>query len=158
MTGQFDARPVALPGMRAAVSAALEFQAAMIRTAAAINRVGNDVLARLQEWADSFTVDLAERANHPVTVAGLEARYAVRASLSPAYRDPADLDRLVAAVMAGHGDTWREDRDLRHVSRENRSLIAAAAIRGWCYSYGDGPAILAWHRLMGTTTVVVTRT
>lgn len=124
---------------------------------ATVRKVMTAVVKWVNDLYDRLRGPMVETANHPVTVAGLEARYAVRAGLSPAYRHPGDLDRLVAAIMAGHGDTLREDRELRHVTRANRSLIAAAAIQGWCYSYGDGPAIVAWHRLMGTTTVVVTR-
>lgn len=111
-----------------------------------------DALAPLRR----FVQRLADAANDPVQVSGLEGRYAVRAGLDPAYASPDALDRLVQLIMAGDGE-HRGDRKLRLLTSESRSLIAAAAIRGWCYSYGDGPAILAWHRLMGTSIVVVTR-
>lgn len=111
-----------------------------------------DALAPLRR----FVQRLRDAANDPVQVSGLEGRYAVRGGLDPAYASPEALDRLVQLIMAGDGER-PGDRKLRLLTSESRSLIAAAAIRGWCYSYGDGPAILAWHRLMGTSIVVVTR-
>ena len=117
------------------------------------------MVAALDELARYFAPLLERmraRANDPVHVAGLEGRYAVRAGLDPTYATPAALDQLVARIMAGDAE-HEGDRQLRLLTLESRSLVAAAAIRGWCHSYGHGPAIVAWHRLLGTTAVVVTR-
>lgn len=113
-------------------------------------------ISKLLEPLRRMREHLAEHANSPEALAGLEGRYAVRAGLDPAYATPQALDGLVQLVM--RGDARRTgDGQLRLLTSQSRSLVAAAAIRGWCYSYGDGPAILAWHRLMGTSIVVVTR-
>lgn len=95
---------------------------------------------------------IRERANDPVRVAGLEGRYMVRAGLDPAYATADQLDALVRSIM-------RTDEDgLAFLTRENRALIAAAAIRGWSRYHGvDNPAGIAWGRLLGSTTVLVTR-
>jgi hypothetical protein len=87
--------------------------------------------AVIQRVADEFT-DALQRAFGPIT------------------------ERLRTEANAPAANR-RGDRQLRLLTPANRSLIAAAAIRGWCFSHGDGPAIVAWHRLLGTTAVVVRR-
>lgn len=127
-----------------------------------------DQLARLgQAWAqmrDTFAQQLAPAvtaagaalanfaralspyfaANQPEHVAGLEARYFVRAGLDPAYVDPRALDQLVQQILAG------DDTALQYVSDENRSLIAASALTGWVGSHAGTETlqVLAWHRQM----------
>lgn len=83
-------------------------------------------------------------ANEPVHVAGLEARYFVRAGLDPACAAPSQLDALVQTILTGTAD------DLRYVNDENRAVIAGSAIAGWCASYAGQSTVrvLAWHRQM----------
>lgn len=151
-----DAIPVALPRtpVQEAVASAV---AALVRAAPAMREAFArmvEAVAKLLAPLRRMRERLIEAANQPGQVAGLESRYAVRAGLDPAYATPQALDGLVARIMAGDA-RHRGDGQLRLLTSESRSLVAAAAIRGWCYSYGDGPAILAWHRLMATTVVSV---
>lgn len=93
-------------------------------------------------WLRRVDDHLRRIANDPVRVAGLEARYAVRAGLDPAYTTLPALDGLVVAIL--HGD----DPDLFLVSRENRAVIAAAAMGGWARSYDGDVTLMPWHRFI----------
>lgn len=93
---------------------------------------------------------MRESANTEVHVAGMSARYYVRAGLDPTYRSPEALTALVRSIMGGH------EAELVFVSLENRALIAAAAMVSWDHSYGEGPpGPVAWHRLLGQTTFTI---
>lgn len=108
----------------------------------------------LRAWARTMakvSARVREAANDEVLVAGLEGRYSVRAGLDPAYRSPEALDALVQAIMRG------EAEDTRLLTRENRAVVAAAALRGWTHAYPAPLPILTWHRLIGGVHVVVTR-
>lgn len=94
---------------------------------------------------------LRETANDPVRIAGLEARYYVRAGLDPAYRHPERLDALVRDLLAGD---YEDDPLHAFVTPENRRALAVAAIRGWAESYDD-PGLYVAHRLWATTRVEV---
>lgn len=126
--------------------------------AAAITRIAANLAASGRLWMQRVTDALAaiDRvrdtiANDPVTVAGLEGRYQVRAGLDPAYADPEALTRLVILIMNGiEGGTAT-------LSPASRAMVAAAAMRGWAQSYPDAVEVLAWHRLLGDVAVVVTR-
>lgn len=129
------------------------------RLTTALKRIGQivtDYTRRLLAAFRPLMRFITETANDPVRVAGLEARYAVRGGFDPRYATPEGLDQLVQMIMGGDADEVG-DRDLWLLTSESRSLVAAAAIRGWCNSHDPGPAILAWHRLLGTTVVEVGR-
>jgi hypothetical protein len=106
-----------------------------------------EAIARLMEQFSPYFV-----ANEPAHVAGLEARYFVRAGLDTSYADPHALDRLVLDIMTGTDE-------LLWVNDENRSRIAASAISGWVSSYAGSEAlrVLAWHRQIGHTRLSVGR-
>jgi hypothetical protein len=131
-----------------AIERAFQHAAEIAREAARVVNRG------LRAWARQMSrlgAAIREAANDEVTVSGLEARYFVRAGLDPAYRSPEDLDALVQAIMRG------EAEDTRLLYRENRARIAAAALRGHVHAYPEAVPVLTWHRLIGGTTVVVTR-
>jgi len=117
---------------------------------AALTPALSDAAEALARFVRAFSPYYA--ANQPVHVAGLEARYFVRAGLDPSYADPRALDQLVQQIMTGAGD-------LLFVSDENRALIASAALRGWVGSHaGDTTVrVLAWHRQIGSTAISVGR-
>lgn len=73
-------------------------------------------------------------ANDPVHIAGLEARYMVRAGLDPAYATAHDLDALVSALLS-RGTVDEDDTFAPFITPENRRRLAVAAIRGWVGSY-----------------------
>lgn len=104
-------------------------------------------------WADWLVIE----ANSLHAVAGVEAQYFVRAGLDPAYATPEALDALVQAIL-GAADL---DAGLWLLTRENRALVAAAAIRGWAGHRGrdaaPSPYGVTWHRQLGATTVRVGR-
>lgn len=93
--------------------------------------------------------------NTPVTVAGIEGRYFVRAALDPTCATPEARDALVHTVLVGDPG----DARLMFLTPQNRALVAVAAIRGWVAGHGDEmPASIygaAWHRQMGSTIVRV---
>lgn len=99
---------------------------------------------------------LREQANDPVRVAGYEATYYVRAGLDHAVTSP---DDLVRAVLAGNDSlTGETDFWLLLMSPANRRAVAVAAMRGWAEHRDDSPVeVLAWHRQMGDTTVLLGR-
>lgn len=100
----------------------------------------------------TYSRALTVSANDPVRVAGLEARFHVRAALDPAYRDPEAIRWLVTRIMQG------QVPDLVLLSRENRALVASAALSAWVNRYPTTEVeVLAWHRLLGSVPVVVTR-
>lgn len=129
-----------------------------------------DRWAALMEWADDaaarmvaalnaiarrfqqMMTELVEAANTPAGVAGVEGRMYVRAALSPAYATPAALSSLVSAITTGDlPDTFL-------LTAENRARVAAAAVTGWSqHRDGDAPEVLAWHRVVGGTTLAVSR-
>lgn len=117
------------------------------RTLTQVGRALQPMLTGMAEVMTKFARQINPyiRANTPVNVAGLEARYFVRAGLDPAYADPWMLDRLVQGILTG----VTED-ELWFVNDENRALIAASAITGWCASYAglSTVQVLAWHRQM----------
>lgn len=91
------------------------------RMAADLERTMAQVQAMLRASQPSVVA-----ANTLPKIAGLEARYYVRAALDPAYVEPDQFARLVRRVLAGEGDD-----DLVLVNRENRISIAVSAMRGW---------------------------
>jgi hypothetical protein len=98
---------------------------------------------------------MREAANDPVYVAGLEARYYVRAGLDPSYAHPERRDALIQGLLAGK--TGAADDDLLpFVSPENRRLLAVSALRGWVESYeSDRERVYVAHRLWGSARVEV---
>lgn len=104
---------------------------------------------RFGRWIARWHDMLVEAANTTVNVAGLCARYYVRAGLDQTYRTPEALDALVASIMGGHED------ELAFLTLTSRAQVAAAAITSWDHSYGAGTPVVAWHRLMGSTTLTV---
>ena len=78
-----------------------------------------------------------------VWVSGREASYMVRSGLAPEYTE--SPDKLVQQLLKGS------------LPPEVRARLAAAAIRGWVSSYKpEAPEVLAWHRLVGDSVLVVT--
>lgn len=67
----------------------------------------------------------SETANQPIVVAGMEARYYVRAAMAHRYEEPDALDVMVHMLLSGISN------DTRWMTLGNRALVAAAAIRGW---------------------------
>lgn len=126
----------------------------------ALNRVVSRALTLIREAVDGFFAGfrrfregIEARANDPVRVAGLEARYSVTAGLDPAYRIPEQRDALVWSILVG------EEPGTVFLTPANRGLVAAAAIRGWVSHYGPQEPLdaLAWIRLIGATAVEVRR-
>jgi hypothetical protein len=95
-------------------------------------------------------------ANDEVRVAGLEARYYVRGGLSCPL-GLTGIDRLVRdLVTCPEAAEPGEEVLLRLLTRENRVLLAVAAIRGYVESTDEEPSgLLPWHRYMSGTRVVV---
>lgn len=126
---------------------------------AGLNQFAESVSAVLQKIGDWFTralaslrVPLITVANGEVHVAGLETQYLVRAGADPAYATPQDRDALIWEILTG------EAVGTRLLTPRNRSLVAAAALRGWVGHYDTEPAdALAWHRLIGATALEVSR-
>ena len=114
-----------------------------------------NVAASLQEAvarAQRFLGTLRDRANDPVHIAGLEARFHVRAALDPDYTDEFAITWLVNRIMQG------EVPELFFITRANRARIAAAALNAWVEAHpAQEVTVLAWHRLIGSVPVVVTR-
>lgn len=136
-------RPATDPALDlAAVRDALR---SFIRHAAEVWKSANAAVLRLHQR-------LADAANDPVRVAGLEARYYVRAGLDPRYSTLFGLDALTASIM----DMSNRGGDMAFLTRQSRAQIAAAAIAGWVASYADdtGP-LLPWHRFIGHTIITV---
>lgn len=129
-----------------------------LRLAAAFRPI-TQAMAHLQDQARQLVERMMahqrrvrERLNDPVRVAGLEARFRVRAALDPAYADPEAIRWLVTRIMSD------EVPELALLSRENRALVAAAALGSWVEHHPDTEVrVLAWHRLLGSVPVVVTR-
>ncbi len=89
--------------------------------------------------------------NHPVKVAGIEARYYTRAGLDPAYATSAALDDLVAAVLNG------DVSDTRFLTIQNRGRVAAQAVAGWvAHRPQEAVAPPVWFRLVGDQPIEVT--
>lgn len=92
-------------------------------------------------------------ANIPEAVAGLEARYYVRAGMDPAYATAHDHTALVRSILNGTAE------DTARLSTEARRLVAASALRGWMDHRAPaepepvGPVI--WHRFMSATRATV---
>lgn len=128
-----------------------DFQDQIARATAGIRSTMARVHTQLQADLRVFRALSRVLQNAPETVAGLEARYYVRAALDPAYDSEDALHGLL--VLISHGT----EPGLRFLTAENRGLVAAAAIRGWVRRHPERPEVLAWHRLIGTATVVVTR-
>lgn len=99
-------------------------------------RTIQDVMRPIAAMARKVSARLREAANDEVYVAGMCARYQVRAGLDPAYATPEALDRLLDAILHDR----EEEVGLTFMSLENRSLVAGAAARGWAESYGRDPA------------------
>lgn len=99
-----------------------------------------DVLARATTWATAWL---------PQYVAGLEARYYVRAGLDPQVDD---IDQLVRDIRTGRAP------GLSLLGQAARTQVALAAMRGWAVHRTE-PAgdVLAWHRQLGGTRVLVGR-
>lgn len=98
---------------------------------------------------------MREAANDPVYIAGLEGRYFVRAGMDPAYRHPERLDALVQGILTGAEQGMDDDAPWWGlITRENRRLVALAAIRGWAASYGE-PGLYVAHRAWGQDRVQV---
>lgn len=134
---------------------AADFQRSMEQVGESIRTTLWPSLQEVAEGVRRFAEAISPyyQANLPEHVAGLEGRYLVRAGLDPIYADPLNLNLLVQRILTG------EAADLAYVSDENRSLVAAAAIRGWVGSYAGAEAVrvLAWHRKLGNTRIVVGR-
>lgn len=85
-------------------------------------------------------------------VSGLEARYYVRAAFDPRY---ADVDDLVRSIRRGRAP------GLSFLGPNARTRVALAAMRGWAVhrpaDHDDDQEILAWHRQLGGTRVLVGR-
>lgn len=85
-------------------------------------------------------------------VAGLENRYYVRAALDSRYVD--DVDELLREIRTGRAP------GLSALSPEHRRRVELAAMRGWAEHHPGPPAgveVLAWHRQLGHTRVLVGR-
>lgn len=84
--------------------------------------------------------------------AGVEARYRVRAGFAPAYADADAVCALAVRVLTG------AEPDIAGLPRTARTRIAAAVLESWA-THHTHPAVpvLAWHRLIGTTRIEVTR-
>lgn len=93
------------------------------------------------------------RANSPVKVAGLEARYYVRGGADPACATREGLSALVSRVIAGDRDY---DADLALLAPEARRAVAVSAMRGWAERKNDEPrqTVIA-HRFWAGTRVEV---
>lgn len=108
----------------------------------------------MQDFArqmSNLAARLRERANDPVRVAGLCARYQVRAGLDPFYAHPGHLDALVRSILDG---TVADDPLAALLTPESRREVATAALRGWAQRHPDsGPYVL--HRLWGHDRVEV---
>lgn len=87
-----------------------------------------------------------------VTLAGVSATYAVRAGADPAYRSEQQLHRLTARILRG----WAPGT--LFLTDHQRALVAAEALRSWVVAYpAPAPQVLAWHRRLAGTAVIVTR-
>lgn len=101
------------------------------RLAAAAHRVTagiqaqRDALTEMTARMVEITGQHLDAQNNPVCVAGLEGTYTVRAGLDPRYADPVARDLLITSILRGNTDTMC-------LTRRNRSIVAAAAMRGWC--------------------------
>lgn len=84
-------------------------------------------------------------------VAGLEARYYVRAGLDLAYASETALTGLVAEIMAG------DPAALFFLQEKQRAQIAAAAVRGWVtHRHPAADVDLVWVRFLDGQRVWVT--
>jgi hypothetical protein len=105
---QFDtlARVIGEAFFPALVKAAADMERSLIRIDALVNGDRND----------------------PVRVAGLEARYYVRAAMDPSYATPEALHQMVGRLLAGDGDY---DPDLARLAPESRRAVGVSAMVGW---------------------------
>lgn len=110
-----------------------------------------EAVERTARALSRLTESLRETANDPVRVAGLEARYLVRAGLDPAVADPEARDALVRAILDGTVD---DDLLAVFLSPDNRRACATAALLGWAQRHPSSePYVL--HRLWGNDRVEV---
>lgn len=126
-------------------------------------RAFSDATFQIEFWAQSMQAAVPRfdavrelwriTANTPEAVAGLEARYYVRAGLDPTYAAPVALNFLVAAILGGTAG------GVLFLTPTNRATVAASAIRGWSqHRPGELPAEgISWGRVLGDTRVLVTR-
>lgn len=125
---------------------------------AALDRMREGLLAMRPAFARAaqslarIATITVERMNDPVRVAGLCARYQVRAGMDPLYASHGNVDRLVQAILTGDAT---EAEGLVLLSQANRVLVAVAAMRGWSESYGWAVPQGVLHRQWGTTRVEV---
>lgn len=91
-------------------------------------------------------------ANTVVHVAGLCARYQVRAGLDPLYTSHGNIDLLVQAILDGDDP---EAEGLQLLTLGNRVLVAVSAMRGWSESHGWAVPQGVMHRQWGDTQVQV---
>lgn len=120
-------RPVAPPPVdMTLIAEAFDVVREFLTPMAAVMREAGRRLTLMQRHAGSL-------ANDPVRLAGLEARYAVRAGLDPDLREPFALDALVRVILdyGGPDDDWLAGL----ITPANRRRLAVAAIRGWVASY-----------------------
>ena len=113
------------------------------RLAAYFRDVVGPALARIHDRMTGF-------ANDPVRVAGVEAKFYVRAGLDGAYAHPERRDALIRDLL--HGEV-EDEPFLFLMTPENRRLVALSAIRGWVSTYGapaPGEHPYVAHRLWGT--------
>jgi hypothetical protein len=94
-----------------------------------------------------------EIANDEVRVSGLEARYFIRGGHAQ------DIDALVQDLLtdpARQGD-MDEVFLMDLLTPASRARLAAAAIQGYTAVHDEPVESLAWHRMLGTTRVLVGR-
>lgn len=100
------------------------FRAAAEAFAEALARVAQHV-AKTVRQVRPIIEHARAAANDPVHVAGLEARYYVRAAMDPAYAAVEDVDLLVRDLLAGR------EGESPLLTPQNRRLVAVAAMRGY---------------------------
>lgn len=143
--------PATLDYSRMALAVAPHMQA-IVRAAAQVEAAMSRLGAVMAESKASFERALDRR------TAALEARMIVRAGLHPDYATVEGVSVLVRRILNAPGSLLDAGFLDGALNPRQRSLIAAAALRGWVESYPDDEQpILAWHRLIGPTVLEVGR-
>lgn len=89
----------------------------------------------------TFHTDVSE-----IEVAGIEARYYVRAGLSP---EPLNLTPILRPAY--HNTTW-------FLTPEQRRRVADAALRGWVDHHpGEPSPVFAYHRHMAGASIQISQ-
>lgn len=137
-----------LPPAPSLVGAAAASSANLRRVARALEDIALATGFTMRRISNSLTWGLATPERRAVILAGWEQRYYVRASMDPTV----DAPLLALDVCASR------DPETAWMGPAERAVVAAAVLRGHVEHHdGESADVLAWHRLIGTTCVEVSR-